>query len=131
MYKSRFIDGTDATEYQEAISPILSEIADVVSEADEPDIADLPLEWNDLWVAMDETPHRWIHTTNEMFNSMLEAVPPIDLCQSGFLVGEAQYHNATNEPVYACFVVHPGKPERYLARYMTRREFVAWRSIRA
>ena len=30
MYKSKFLDGTDATEYQAAIAPIIHEIADAV-----------------------------------------------------------------------------------------------------
>ena len=41
-FKSKFIDGTDATEYQAAIAPLISEIADAVSEDEE---HELPKEW--------------------------------------------------------------------------------------
>ena len=34
-FTSKFIDGSDATEYQKAIAPIPSEVADTVSEVDE------------------------------------------------------------------------------------------------
>jgi len=35
-FKSKFIDGTDATAYQEMIAPLIHEVADVVSETEEP-----------------------------------------------------------------------------------------------
>ena len=121
MYKSKFIDGTDATEYQAAIAPIIHEIADAVSEADE----QTPIEWADLWAAMDADPDRWFLTTETMFYAMLEAVPPQDMESGGFLVGEAHHHNAEGEAVYACFTSHAS----YQARYMTQREFDGWKVV--
>src|SRR4030067_3715068 len=99
---------------------------DVVSEKDE-----IPLEWNELWDAMRAVPHPWILTTEDMFYSMLEAVPPQDMGSGGFLVGEAQYHNAANEPVYACFAGLPNGSggSLFQARYLTPREFSTWELI--
>ena len=98
-----------------------------MTKADEP----TPLEWDDLWRAMDALPHTWILTTENMFYRMLDAVPPQDMGSGGFLVGEAQYHNAANEPVYACFAELPdGLGGSYFAaRYLTQREFTDWKMI--
>lgn len=126
-FKSRFIDGSDATEYQAAIAPIVSEIADAVSEADE-----IPLEWAELWAAMDKRQHPWVLTTENMYHRMLEVLPPQDMSNGGFLVGEPQYHNAAGEAVYACFTFSSYPfGGCYQARYMTGREFKKWKSIRA
>ena len=90
-----------------------------------------PLEWDALWAVMRLKPHPWAETTENMYYRMLEAVPPQDMGNGGFLVGEPQYHSANGEAVYACFVTNHGKPERYQARYMTQREFTHWKRIRA
>jgi hypothetical protein len=78
-----------------------------------------PLEWYELWAAMKEHPAEWITTTGEMYQAMLEAVPPQDMAMGAFLVGEPNHHNAEGEAVYACFTKRGG----YRARYLTQREF--------
>ena len=84
---------------------------------------DRPLEWNELWAAMDAAPTTWIPTTEHMYWEMLECVPPAAMDGGRFLVGEANNHNSNGEPVYACFKVIHTNPETYEARYMTLREF--------
>ena len=121
-FTSKFIDGSDATEYQKAIAPLISEVADTVSEAEE-----LPLEWQALWAAMEKQPYPWVKTTERMYHEMLEVLPPISMGGGGFLVGEAQTHNNNGEPVYAGFVKIGNY---YQARYMTLREFTEWRRLR-
>lgn len=86
-----------------------------------------PLVWADLWAAMDADPDRWQTTTAEMFYEMLGAVPPEAMGGGAFLVGDPASHNASGEAVYACFREVGGE---YEARYMTRREFRNFLSIR-
>lgn len=86
-----------------------------------------PLEWRNLWAAMDAAPDRWQATTRRMFDEMLGAVPPAAIGGGAFLVGEAAHHNAQGEPVYRCFRKVGGE---YEARYMTRREFLGFLSPR-
>lgn len=86
-----------------------------------------PLEWSALWAAMDANPTRWQNTTEHMFYEMLNAVPPAAMGGGAFLVGEASHDNAQGEAVYACFRAVYGEFE---ARYMTRREFREFLSIR-
>ena len=86
------------------------------------------LEWDALWDAMKQTPSPWVLTTEHMFYEMLGAVPPTDTGAGGFLVGEASHTNAAGEDVFACFVAHTDGA--YEARYMTQREFTAWKGIR-
>jgi hypothetical protein len=122
-FKSKFIDGTDAAEYQAMIAPLIHEAADVVSETDE-----IPLEWNDLWSTMKQQPHPWILTTENMYTRMLEVLPPQDMGSGGFLVGEPEYHNKDDEAVYACFTSNHDQTV-FQARYMTQREFNQWKLI--
>lgn len=86
-----------------------------------------PLVWADLWAAMDANPTRWIPTTSEMYWEMLECLPPRMMGKGGFLVGEANNHNADGESVHACFVQHG---DSFEARYMTCAEFKQWLSVR-
>lgn len=88
-----------------------------------------PLVWGDLFAAMEPTPHRWVRTTPGMYWAMLEAVPPQAMGKGGFLVGEADHHNANGEAVYACFTESAG--EYFQARYMTQAEFTGWKAIRS
>lgn len=87
-----------------------------------PDGVDLvsPPTWNDLWDALQETPAKWVETTEEMYWEMLEAVPPKRQNARKFLVGEAHHDNAQGEAVYACFKEHDG---RFFARYATIAEY--------
>ena len=87
-----------------------------------------PLEWSALWGAMDAQPTRWHATTAHMFDEMLGAVPPAAMGGGAFLVGEAVNDNAQGEAIYACFRRHAD--DTYSARYMTRREFREFLSIR-
>lgn len=82
---------------------------------------------SELFAAMDADPKRWQPTTESMFYDMLGAVPPAAMGGGAFLVGEASHHNAQGEAVYACF---RQISDEYAARYMTRREFAAFLSIR-
>lgn len=87
-----------------------------------------PLVWGELWAAMDAQPTRWHATTADMFDEMLGAVPPTAMGGGAFLVGEAFRDNAQGEAVYACFRHHAN--DTYSARYMTKREFREFLSIR-
>lgn len=62
------------------------------------------LEWAELWDAMEATPEAWIETTEDMYWSMLEALPPRKMTHSAFLVGEPLRHNVEGDAVYACFL---------------------------
>ena len=79
-----------------------------------------PLEWSDLWSAMRAAPERWILTTETMFYERLCMLPPAAQSGAGFLVGEANRHNAEGLAVYAAFVEVDGK---HYARYLTHNEF--------
>jgi hypothetical protein len=86
------------------------------------------LEWEALWDAMRHAPSPWVRTTEHMFDEMLGAVPPTDMFAGAFLVGEASHTTASGDDVYACFVAHTDGA--FEARYMTQREFTAWKGIR-
>ncbi len=78
------------------------------------------LEWSALWSAM-EAAYRsgstaWTATTADMYNEMLNALPPACYFSLGFCVGEAWNHNDKGEAVYAAFRRLGGE---YEARYMT------------
>lgn len=92
-----------------------------------------PLEWAELWAAMRPEPHVWVDTTEAMFDNQLNVLPPQDMGNGGFLVGEPNHHNAKGEPVYACFSHQYGAcvGDYYEACYMTQREFTAWKSVHA
>lgn len=62
-----------------------------------------PLEWAELWAAMDAAPAEWIETTERMYFEMLECVPPRAMRHDSFLVGEPKTHNERGEAVHACF----------------------------
>ena len=79
-----------------------------------------PLEWADLWAAMDAAPADWIETTERMFWNMLEVLPPRAQKRGRFLVGEARRHNAEGKGVYACF---KQTGDRYFAKHLTVEEF--------
>lgn len=86
-----------------------------------------PLVWAELWSAMKARPDAWMLTTAAMFDEMLNVLPPADMGAGGFLVGEANHHNERGESVHACFIRRRTAPDSYAARYMTRREFNAWK----
>ena len=88
----------------------------------------MKLEWQKLWNAMDANPELWIDTTENMFDEMLEVLPPRALGNDAFLVGEPTSHNDYGEAVYACFARNHGA---FQARYMTRREFAARQAVRS
>lgn len=79
------------------------------------------LTWDDLWDAMKAKPDNWHHTTADMYNDMLEILPPVRWRAGSFLVGEPYSHDRrTGEAIYACF---QKRPSGYWARYMTTRVF--------
>ena len=88
----------------------------------------MKLEWQKLWDAMDANPDLWIDTTEDMFDEMLEVLPPAAMGGGAFLVGEPMTHNDNGEAVYACFARVNGA---FQARYMTRREFAARQAVRS
>lgn len=79
-----------------------------------------PLEWQDLWDAMDAAPDAWVETTEAMFCHMLEVVPPRAQHPDRFLVGEALRHNAEGKAVHSCFKEVRGQ---YFAKNMTVEHF--------
>ena len=81
-----------------------------------------PLEWNELWDAMDASPSEWIPTTEAMYWQMLEVLPPRKMLGQNFLVGEANCHNAEGEAVYSCFTKFG---DTYKAKHLTLREFMS------
>jgi hypothetical protein len=79
----------------------------------------MPKEWIELWNAMhavQDLPDEWVETTESMYDEMLSTLPPRAMNTVGFLVGEADHHNAENEPVYA-------SDGRYFAAYRTVAQF--------
>jgi len=87
-----------------------------------------PLEWAELWAAMKAAPQRWQPTTEHMFYEMLGAVPPRDMANGAFLVGEPDHHTADGQAVYACF---KQVGEEYETRYMTHADFSVLKSIKS
>lgn len=84
-----------------------------------------PLEWAELWAAMDEHPDEWIPTTEAMQDEMLNVLPPRAYGPNRFLVGEPHHDDPTTGlPVYACFRRrrHEGRYV-YEARYLTTWQF--------
>lgn len=79
-----------------------------------------PLEWSELWDAMDAYPAEWIPTTEDLYWQMLEAVPPRAHSGGRFLVGEPQRHNEDGKAVHACF---KQVGNSYFARYLTVAQF--------
>jgi hypothetical protein len=124
--KSKFIDGTDATEYQAMIAPLIHEVADTVSETEEAEVIrqhkNRPLVWAELWAAMEAKPDAWIPTTEEMYWEMLEALPPAGWIGGAFLVGEPHHHDADGYAVFACFR-QQGK--LFHARHLNKPQFRA------
>jgi hypothetical protein len=80
-----------------------------------------PLEWQDLWNAMDANPDAWIPTTEKMYWDMLEVLPPKKMLGRNFLVGEASRHNSQGEAVYSCFTQFG---DTYKAKNLTVVEFM-------
>ena len=78
-----------------------------------------PLEWSDLWSAMDENPDAWIPTTESMYYERLCVLPPVSMRYGSFLVGEASRH-VNGEAVYACFCK---TGDNYRARHLTVNQF--------
>lgn len=78
------------------------------------------LEWDVLWLAMDQNPEAWIPTTESMYWDMLCVLPPKAMRGTTFLVGEPLRHNAKGEAVHACFTKFGNT---YKARNLTVRQF--------
>ena len=81
-----------------------------------------PLEWSDLWAAMDAAPDAWIPTTEAMYWHMLEVLPPRKMVGDNFMVGEPMRHNNAGEAVHACFTKFG---DTYKARNLTLAQFMA------
>ena len=81
-----------------------------------------PLEWQELWDAMDANPQEWIPTTEAMYWHMLECLPPRKMLGQNFLVGEAVRSNGEGEAVYSCFTKFG---DTYKAKNLTLAEFMA------
>ena len=81
-----------------------------------------PLEWTELWDAMDANPSEWIPTTEAMYWQMLEVLPPRKMLGQNFLVGEAVRSNGEGEAVYAAFTKFG---DTYKAKHMILAEFMA------
>ena len=79
-----------------------------------------PLEWSDLWEAMDASPDAWIPTTEDMYFEMRDCLPPRTMSGGRFLVGEPKTHNAEGKAVHACFWERDGS---YFAKHMTIEQF--------
>ena len=79
-----------------------------------------PLEWAELWKAMDSEPTKWIPTTEAMYWHILEAVFPTCMNPNSFLGGEPNHHDKDGKPVYAAF---RQKGEEYEAKYLTLEQF--------
>jgi hypothetical protein len=79
-----------------------------------------PLEWQDLWDAMDANPGDWMPTTENMYWQMLECLPPRKQTQNAFLVGEPLRHNGHGESVYSCF---RQKGDLFEAKNLTVKQF--------
>jgi hypothetical protein len=81
-----------------------------------------PLEWKELWDAMDANPSEWIPTTKDMYWEMLEVLPPHKMIGDNFLVGEPLRSNGKGEEVYSCFTK---LGNTYKAKNLTLKEFMA------
>ena len=81
-----------------------------------------PLEWQELWNAMDANPQEWIPTTEAMYWQMLECLPPRKMLGQNFLVGEAVHSNGAGEAVYSCFTKFG---DTYKAKNLTLAEFMS------
>ncbi len=86
-----------------------------------PTLNSRPLEWQELWDAMDAHPDMWIPTTERMTYEALGVFPPVRLASNALLVGEPLRHDDKGRAVYACFAGPVSK--RYYARNMTCEEF--------
>ena len=84
-------------------------------------MSNTPLEWQNLWDAMDENPNEWILTTENMYWEMLEVLPPEKMIGRNFLVGEALRSNGQGEAVYSCFTKFG---DTYKAKNLTIAEFM-------
>lgn len=82
-----------------------------------------PLEWNDLWDAMDANPDAWIPTTETMYWDMLCVLPPTAHRGDSFLVGEPLRNNGQGELVYACFT---RSGDNFRARNLTIKQFMGY-----
>ena len=80
-----------------------------------------PLEWKELWDAMDANPSEWIPTTEAMYWEMLGVVHPRKMIGEQFLVGEALRSDGNGEAVYSCFTKFG---DTYKAKNMTVKEFM-------
>lgn len=78
------------------------------------------LEWQDLWDAMEASPDAWIDTTENMFWTMLEVLPPRASVYNAFLVGEPLRSNSQGETLYACF---SRTGDNFRARNLTVNQF--------
>ena len=81
-----------------------------------------PLEWQELWDAMDASPNEWIPTTEAMYWQMLECLPPRKMIGQNFLVGEVNDHTEDGQGIYACFTKFG---DTYKAKHLTVAEFMA------
>jgi hypothetical protein len=81
-----------------------------------------PLEWNELWDAMDANPQEWIPTTEAMYWQMLECLPPRKMIGQNFLVGEVNDHTEDGQGIYACFTKFG---DTYKVKHLTVAEFMA------
>ena len=82
-----------------------------------------PLEWQELWDAMDANPGQWVPTTADMYDEMLNVLPPALWIGSGFLVGEPQRHDNSGRPVFAAFIESNGS---FFAQYLNGPDFKAF-----
>jgi len=80
-----------------------------------------PLEWQELWDAMDANPQEWIPTTEAMYWQMLECLPPRKMIGQNFLVGEVNDHTEDGQGIYACFTKFG---DTYKAKHLTVAEFM-------
>lgn len=78
-----------------------------------------PLEWQQLWDAMEANPDQWIETTQNMYFEMLCVLPPTIMRNDNFLVGEPLRH-VNGEAVYSCFTKFG---DTYKARNLTIKQF--------
>ena len=75
--------------------------------------------------AAQETPITWHPTTEEIYNRMLECLPPASWTDKGFLVGEPDDHHAiTGQPRYQAFLKR-GNDYLKSNRPLTKAEFRA------
>jgi hypothetical protein len=79
-----------------------------------------PLEWQELWDAMDAHPDKWVPTTNHMWCKMRDSTPPQAYADGVFLCSEPVRGDEEGNNLYPCFA---GIGRRYYARFMTREEF--------